>query len=519
LKQLVSGNEIALTAGPDDFARFSPDGSTILFARNEGSRTSLFRAGTLGGGVRKILTDVVSADFSADAQHIGFVRWKTEAALQTSLIGSMKSDGSEVTMLAEVSGIQLRFPRWSPNGANLALIGSSQGNSHDSVFVVSSDGKSKRFLPSSGSGVGISSTAWISNDELVFVRGDSAVASAYLVRQNLRSGVIRSSPWPQQSIVLDVARPATMVFDTYPSRAGLREVPLGPHAVAASEHWIAHGNSVDRQPQYSPDGKRILFSSTRSGSIDVWQIELESGAVSRLTDGPGTEYDPAFTPDGKKIIYTSDQSGHDEIYLAEADGSGVVKVTDDGVDAENGTMTRDGEWIVYVSSHPSKIGIWKIHPDGSGAQRIAAGAYGNPEVSPDGKYALYMASLSPDRNIIRVVRIADGAPVPFEIVCDIRKQTPWTIGRARWMPDGRAIAFIGQDERGVHGVYEQDFLPGKDTSASRRALGGFDPEISTESLAISPDGRHLIIALWEQTSSIMMAERVPAIMLSFPLWR
>jgi serine/threonine protein kinase len=519
LKQLASGNEFALTAGPDDFARFSTDGSMVLFSRNEGSRTSLFRAATFGGDMRKVLTDVVSADFSPDAQHIGFVRWKTDSAHQTSLIGSIKTDGSDLNVMAEVSAIQLQFPRWSPDGASLATIGSSQGgNSRDRVFVVSADGKNKRFLPSSGSGVGISSVAWISNDELVFLRGDSAEASAYLVRQNIRSGLIRSSTWPRQSVVLDVARPGTMVFDTYPSRSSLREVPLATQAGAAAYHWLARGNSVDRQPQYSPDGKRIVFSSTRSGNIDVWQIEVENGTISRLTDGPGTEYDPGFTPDGKKIIYTSDRSGHDEIYLAEADGSGVSKVTDDGVDAENGTMTKDGQWIVYVSSNPSKTGIWRIHPDGSGGHRIAAGAYSNPEVSPDGEYALYVTSLSASRNVIRMVRIADGAPIPFEIVCSFRKQTPWVMGRARWMPDGRAIAFIGQDGHGVHGVYVQDFVPGKDTSASRRSLGGFDPEMSSETFAISPDGTHMIVSVWEQTSSLMMAERVPAIMSLFTLW-
>jgi TolB protein len=428
------------------------------------------------------------------------------------VIGSIKSDGSDLKVICEVDAIQLQFPRWSPDGANLALIGSAQGNSRDTVFVVGADGKNKRFLPSSGPGVGISAPAWVSADELIFLKGDSAMASASLVRQNVRSGEMKSSPWPNQSVVLDMARPAKLVYDTYPNRAGLREMPVNRAGAASESQWLARGNSVDRQPQYSPDGKSIIFSSTRSGSIDVWQIQRDSGAVSRLTDDPGTEYDPAFSPDGNKIIYTSDRSGHDEIYLADRDGSAAVKVTGDGLDAENGTMTKDGQWIVYVSSNPSKIGIWRIHPDGSGAFRIVTGAYGNPEVSPDGQYALYVASLDPTRNAIRVVRVADGASVPFQIVCDIHKQTPWTIGRARWMPGGRAIAFIGQDASGVHGVYVQDFVPGKDTISTRRALGGFDPELSTESVAISPDGRRMVLSMWDQTSSIMAAERVPSIL-------
>jgi serine/threonine protein kinase len=111
LKQLSTGNEFALTAGPDEFARFSPDGSMVLFSRNEGSQASLFRATTLGGESRRILTNVVSADFAPDGQHIGFVRWKTDAAQQASIIGSVKIDGSDVKTIAEVSGVQLQFPR------------------------------------------------------------------------------------------------------------------------------------------------------------------------------------------------------------------------------------------------------------------------------------------------------------------------------------------------------------------------------------------------------------------------
>ncbi|HOK45993.1 MAG TPA: hypothetical protein PLK67_08685, partial [Bryobacteraceae bacterium] len=73
------------------------------------------------------------------------------------------------------------------------------------------------------------------------------------------------------------------------------------------------------------------------------------------------------------------------------------------------------------------------------------------------------------------------------------------------------IAFIGRHERGVHGIYVQDFVPGKDTPATRRPLGGFDPERTTESFGISPDGSRLTIASWEQLFSLMLAERVPGV--------
>src|SRR5262249_41420257 len=102
-------------------------------------------------------------------------------------------------------------------------------------------------------------------------------------------------------------------------------------------------------------------------------------------------------------------------------------------------------------------------------------------------------------------------PVPFKIAIGARKETATALGRARWVPDGRAIAFIGQDENGVNGVFVQDFAPGRDTSSTRRPLGGFDPEASAESFGISPDGSRLVVAGWEQLFSIMMAEGLEGI--------
>jgi hypothetical protein len=121
---------------------------------------------------------------------------------------------------------------------------------------------------------------------------------------------------------------------------------------------------------------------------------------------------------------------------------------------------------------------------------------------------LYVDSLS---SKIRVATLQDGAPVPFEILVTRRLNTTAVLGRSRWMPDGRAIAFVGQDERGINGVFVQDFLPGRDTSSTRRKLGGFDPENFAESFAISPDAKYLTVAGWEQMFNIAIATNVPGI--------
>ena len=64
-----------------------------------------------------------------------------------------------------------------------------------------------------------------------------------------------------------------------------------------------------------------------------------------------------------------------------------------------------------------------------------------------------------------------------------------TLVRARWMPDEKAIAFVGMDEFGTAGVFVQDFVVGKDTRNSRKKLAGFDQDLFLETFGISSDGQ------------------------------
>ena len=69
---------------------------------------------------------------------------------------------------------------------------------------------------------------------------------------------------------------------------------------------------------------------------------------------------------------------------------------------------------------------------------------------------------------------------------------------------------LGQDEQGINGLFVQDFVPGRNTSATRRKIGPFDPESSVESFGISPDGQFITVATWEQFFSIMVTEDLPS---------
>jgi Tol biopolymer transport system component len=305
---------------------------------------------------------------------------------------------------------------------------------------------------------------------------------------------------------LTILNANNVVIDDLEAYAELHELTLSPAIGAPSVRVLTRGLGQDRQPAFSPDGRQVIFSSNRSGNVDLWTVDTGTGEVRQLTDDPGDDWDPAFTPDGQHIIWSSNRSGNLEIWMATAEGSHARQVSQDGVDAENPTMTPDGQWIVYSSSNDEKMGIWKIRADGSDATRLVEGSFNLPEVSPDGRYAMFSQGMVQDARIM-VVEMDSGEINPFEIVI-----TPTVnyrnnlFGRARWTPDGDAIIYIGQDEEKRSGVFAQDYAPGQDTSASRRQVAGFSPDFVTESLGISPDGKSLVISARFDRQSLKLAE-------------
>ena len=509
LKELSSGRESALSSGPDDYARFSPDGNTILFSRTEGAVTSLYTMPVTRGDPVKVVEDVLDGDWSPDGRQIAFVRRKSNGAQLSAAIWVTEADGSGPHQAAQLENGSLKEPRWSPDGHTIAAVQNPiQAGSPSAIFLVDMQGGKPRTIPAPFGSFAILSIAWdgSSGDHLLFSQAESVSvtgSAGRIIRLNLNSGGTETVFWsPYASFMFDVAGPGKIVFGTGSPRQNLREVAL--RGSSSQNHWLTRGESTNRQPAYSPDGEWVIFSSNQSGNLDIWEVSTKSSSERRITDDPAEDWDPGFTADGKKIMWSSNRSGHFEIWVANVDGTGARQLTQDGVDAENPTATPDGNWVVYSSGNPVKNGVWKIRQDGSQATRLVQGTTLVPDVSPDGQYCLYVRSLPDQPYQVNVIRLADGAAVPFGILNPI-------FPRSRWMPDGKAIAFIGQDENNVRGVFVQDFAVGQDTAKTRRPLGGFDSESTAESFAISPDGSRLIVASREQLSSLMMVERVPGV--------
>lgn len=201
-------------------------------------------------------------------------------------------------------------------------------------------------------------------------------------------------------------------------------------------------------PNLSRDNTRVavsLFNGTQ-GVADLWILDLQRGAKSRLTFGPGTQLSALFSPDGKKVFYSSNFKGTNHIYSRAADGSGSEQtiLEDPDVSTVPYSFSPDGHYLVYTSRQvadpKSNVDIWVLPMSSDGKPSgkpfpIVQTPFDdvNPEVSPNGKFMDYQ-NIESGRNEIYLTSFPSGGA---------RWQVSTNGGvDARWRGDGKEMFFL-----------------------------------------------------------------------------
>lgn len=196
----------------------------------------------------------------------------------------------------------------------------------------------------------------------------------------------------------------TLVFDL---QGTLWRLP----AAGGEAEPLTDGLGDDRWPDFHPDGGRVVFQSYRSGTWDLWALDLPprpdtatdeaadepapipdsptATTPERLTDGEGDDREPAVSPDGTRIAFSSDRGGTYDIWLHDLETGGLTQLTSALGNESEPAWTPDGAALVYVATpEGASDGALRLHPlDAADAPREIPGASGKvaaPAVSPDG---------------------------------------------------------------------------------------------------------------------------------------
>ncbi|HEU4712901.1 MAG TPA: carboxypeptidase regulatory-like domain-containing protein [Pyrinomonadaceae bacterium] len=161
-------------------------------------------------------------------------------------------------------------------------------------------------------------------------------------------------------------------------------------------------------PSWSPDGTKVVFSSSRSGpgKVEIWVANIDGTGLVRLTtniqvsqDGQGpifsSDTDPAWSPDGTRIAFASTREGiaDTEIWIMNPDGSNPVRLTADDVDDRTPDWSPDSQRIAFAKSNGGGVHI--MNRNGSNVVSVMPFA-GWPAWSPDGSKLAFIES---DANI------------------------------------------------------------------------------------------------------------------------
>jgi uncharacterized protein YjdB len=122
------------------------------------------------------------------------------------------------------------------------------------------------------------------------------------------------------------------------------------------------------QAALSPDRTRIAFSSNRNGNFDIYLMDADGKNLRRLTTDPRNDGDPAWTPDGQRVVYTSTRGTGTQIAVVSLDGSEVVLTSAAGGN-HSPAVSPDGT-IAFVSARDGNQEIYTMGLDGGNQRRV-----------------------------------------------------------------------------------------------------------------------------------------------------
>ena len=204
---------------------------------------------------------------------------------------------------------------------------------------------------------------------------------------------------------------------------------------------ITDDPASDRVPRWSPDGTKLLFVSNRSGAVHLWTISSSGGkqTLTQITGDAGVvlseDTKAAWSPDGNMIVFESDGDGNKDLWITSAAGGPARQLTDRPGDEWSPDWSPDGKWIAYNAGyHRRQIDLWVIPSDGGTPRQLTSNLSFYPSWSPDGKWICFS---TPDGKTWNLWLVPSSGGTPFQLT----ELPAHDDLRARWSPDGTMLAF------------------------------------------------------------------------------
>ena len=408
--------------------------------------------------------------------------------------------GRTVINLTKDSTVDDSQPAFSPDGERIAFRSERDGGG---LFEMGRTGEAVRRLTTEGF-----NPSWSPDSASIVYAGESVVDDPGTRNARSQLWILSTATGERRPLATaDAVQPAwsphgqRIAYWGLPNESSQRD--LWSVAAGGGEPVrVTSDPAIDWSPAWSPDGRYLYFSSSRSGGLNLWRVAIDEatgrpagepvavpiprqgighlsfsadgtsiamasvtaqssiealafdaargtvGARRRVMNSSETATSPSVSPDGQWLaFYMQRENGQEDLWVARKDGTGLRQLTNDAAHDRRPRWSADGTRLIFYSDRSGRYQVWTIAADGGGLMQVTdyPGQVIFPVWSPDGTRGI--ATIFQDRKVLMFdPRVPAGQQKLEEL-----PQFPDGFAPVSWSPDGTRVAGHANNrpERGI----------------------------------------------------------------------
>ena len=496
VKRLDTGAQLRLTSHPSDdrYPCWSPDGRHIAFIRFMENEDSIALVPTTGGPERVLHSGAPpgsrlpghSLAWSSDGKSLAFSDRDSPLAPSSVYLLSIESLERRKLTSPPAGSYGDRSPAISPDGATLVFI-RRNNNDTDNIYLVRVSGGEPTRLTSDNSV--INGLAW-TPDGRGIIYSSNRGGSRRLWKVPAEGGMPeRVSAGEESPDTVTISRQGRLLAyaATLSDRNIWRVESQGVKNPGGSQALkLISSTRPDDSPQYSSDGKKIVFVSSRTGTAELWTCDADGSTPVRLTSFGGSRLgSPRWSPDGRQIAFDSPAEGSHDIYVVGLDGGRPRRLMVEPSADVRPSWSRDGRFIYFGSERSGEWQIWKAPAEGGQAIQVTRQGGREAFESPDGKFVYYAKW-----NVPGLWRAPAEGGEEVKVLDHVR--------HGAWAVWEQGVYFVNPEARPHQSVEFYSFATGRTT---RVATIEKEPLWNGPNLTTTSDGRWILYVQVDQTES------------------